>query len=75
MTLKKIIRIIMISKELSNQTLAEKCGYATASGVSNVINRDNGMRVESLLKMLEVMDCELVVRSKTDRTQEWTIDV
>lgn len=71
-TLKDIIRNVMTERGMTNATLAEKCGYNTPSGVSNILGRDSGMRVENLLKIMEAMDCEVVIRSKTDN-KEWII--
>lgn len=71
--MKKIIRTIMLIRGLTNETLSKKCGYTTASGVSNVIGRENKMKIETLLKFLEAMDCELVVRSKLADKNEWVV--
>lgn len=71
--MKKIIRTIMLLRGFTNATLAEKCGYNTPSGVSNVINRENGMRIDNLVKLMEAMDCEVVIRSKLTDKQEWVI--
>ena len=63
----------MTMRGMTNQTLAEKCGYSTASGFSNLLARENGMRIDNLIKVLEAMDCELVIREK-NKSQEWIIE-
>lgn len=71
--MKKIIKIIMLLRGFTNATLAEKCGYTSPSGVSNVINREYSMKVENLLKFMDAMDCEVVIRSKLADKNEWVI--
>ena len=71
--MKKIIKMIMLLRGFTNATLDEKCGYTSPSGVSNVINREYSMKVENLLKFMDAMDCEVVIRSKLADKNEWVI--
>ena len=71
--MKKIIKMIMLLRGFTNATLAEKCGYTSPAGVSNVINREYSMKVENLLKFMDAMDCEVVIRSKLADKNEWVI--
>ena len=71
--MKKIIKMIMLLRGFTNATLAEKCGYTSPSGVRNVINREYSMKVENLLKFMDAMDCEVVIRSKLADKNEWVI--
>ena len=71
--MKKIIRMIMLLRGFTNATLAEKMGYNTPSGISNVICRGEGMSVEKLLAIMEAMDCEVVIRSKLADKNEWVV--
>ncbi len=73
MEIKKIIKIIMAIRGFSLLTLAEKCGYKTASGASNIVYRGKSMKIESLVKLMEAMDCEVVIRSKLEDKNEWVI--
>ena len=70
--LKKTIREVMNAKGFTNALLAEKCGYNTPSGVSTKFERKT-MNVDTLIKFLEAMDCELVIRSKTTDKSEWVL--
>ena len=70
--LKEIIREVMNAKGFTNALLAEKCGYNTPSGVSTKFERKT-MNVDTLIKFLEAMDCELVIRSKTTDKSEWVL--
>jgi hypothetical protein len=70
--LKETVREVMNAKGFTNALLAEKCGYNTPSGVSTKFER-NTMNVDTLIKFLEAMDCELVIRSKTTDKSEWVL--
>lgn len=70
--LKETIREVMNAKGFTNALLAEKCGYNTPSGVSTKFERKT-MNVNTLIKFLEAMDCELVIRSKTTDKSEWVL--
>lgn len=70
--LKETIREVMNVKGFTNALLAEKCGYNTPSGVSTKFERKT-MNVNTLIKFLEAMDCELVIRSKTTDKSEWVL--
>ena len=67
--LKETIREVMKAKGFTNALLAEKCGYNTPSGVSTKFERKT-MNVDTLIKFLEAMDCELVIRSNKS---EWVL--
>lgn len=71
--MKKIIRTIMLLRGFTNATLAEKLGYTTPSGVSNVICREGGMSIDKLVSLMSAMDCEVVIRSKLADKNEWVI--
>lgn len=72
MTTNEVVRQVMNSRNFTNQILATKLGYKHPSGVSERFRSD--MRVSILLKMLDTMECELVVRSKLSDKGEWVID-
>ena len=67
------IKNIMKARGFSNNTLAAKLGKSTASAVSNALSRENGMRIDTFLEMLDAMDCELVVKSKLKDKTEWVV--
>lgn len=72
MTTADVVRQIMKTRNFTTQTLADKLGYKYASGVSERFRSD--MRVSVLLKMLDAMGCELVVRSKLSDKGQWVIN-
>ena len=69
----KIVQEIMKFRGFSNLSLATKLGKSTASAVGNELSRANGMRIDNFMKMVEVMDCEAVVRSKLKDKTEWVL--
>lgn len=69
------IREVIKAKGFTHSLLAEKLGYKYPSGVTTKLQRANGLRVDTLVKFLEAMDCELVIRSKTTDKSEWVLKV
>ena len=70
----KIVRKLMGMRGYTYQALADKLGRKGASAISNIVFRENGMRVSSLLEMLNAMDCELVIHSKLKDKNEWVVE-
>jgi transcriptional regulator with XRE-family HTH domain len=75
MNSKQIVAEVMNLRGWSQKKLAEKLGYATVTGVANRLNGKNtkDMNVDTLVKFLSLMECEVVVRSTTKDKQEWKI--
>lgn len=71
----EIVKDIMKFRGFSNASLATKLGKSTASAVSNPLSRENGMRIDTFLEMIDAMGCEIVVRDKMGSEQEWVIDI
>ena len=61
---KEIIREVMKVKGFNQTLIAEKAGLKRQSNVAEML-RSRNLRVDNLIRLLEAMDCELVVRSKT----------
>ena len=61
---KDILKAIMKAKGFTQSLVAEKAGLKRQSNVSEML-RGQSIRVDNLVLLLEAMDCELVVRSKT----------
>lgn len=75
MNAKQIVTEVMNIRGWSQKKLAEKLGYATVTGVANRLNGKNtkDMNVDTLVKFLSLMECEVVVRSTTKDKKEWVI--
>ena len=61
---KDIIREIMKLKGYNQTLVAEKAGLKRQSNMAEML-RSRNLRVDNLVRLLEAMDCELVIRSKT----------
>ena len=73
MNIEKTIKEIITKKGYTQKSLAAKLGYEHASGVSEKLRRKGGMRLDTFIKILNAMDCELIIKSTTNR-DEWRID-
>ena len=75
MNSKQIVADVMEMRGVSQKMLAEKLGYATVTGVANRLNGKStkDMNVSTLVQFLSLMDCEVVVRSRTKDKKEWVI--
>lgn len=75
MNSKQVVSEVMNVRGFSQKTLAEKLGYATATGVANRLNgkTTKEMNVATLVEFLACMDCEVIVRSTLKDKQEWKI--
>lgn len=58
----EVVRTAMSSAGMTQVNLAAKMGYKTQSGVSNALARENGMRVDVFVKMMNAMGYDVVVR-------------
>lgn len=75
MTEKDIIKILLKEICWTQIMLAKNMGYNSQSAVGNRLRDTNGMRVDSLVKMLDVMGYELVIRSKSRQNKnQWIVD-
>lgn len=79
MNAKNTVKEIMKLRGHNNRTLAKKLGYVNQdgdvlpTGVANRLSGAQEMRVDTLVKFLAELDCELVIKSKTTDKLEWTI--
>ena len=79
MNSKNTVKEIMQLRGHTYRTLAEKLGYVTQNGdvlptgSANRLNGSHEMRVDTLVRFLEALDCKLVIESKTADKQRWEI--
>ena len=69
----EIVQTMMKTKKASGAVLAEKMGFKTASAVTNRL-QSKTMTVEVLLKLLDALDCELVIRHKMGDKESFVVD-
>ena len=67
MTVKDGIKILLSASELTQEGLGTKLGLKARSAVSVPLSRNDGMgmRVETLIRWLDVLDADLVIQPRT----------
>ncbi len=75
MNSKQIVRTIMKMRGHTYDSLSKKLGYDKPNRVSERLRNDGEMRVDTLVKFLAQMDCELVIKSKLQDKEEWTVSL
>ena len=75
MNSKKIVRAIMKMRGHTYESLANKLGYDKPNRVSERLRNSGEMRVDTLVKFLAEMDCELVIKSKLQDREEWVVSL
>lgn len=75
MTEKEIVREVMSIRKWSQADLAREAGFKSQSNITGLLNNNkNGIRIDNLVKMLDAMGCEVVVRDKMGSGKEWRIE-
>lgn len=69
----EIVKALMKAKGYSGKLLAEKMGYNTPSAVTNRL-QSKTMTVEMLIKLLDAMDCELIIKDKAGKKEAFPVD-
>lgn len=59
----EVIKGLMSDKKITQGEITKMLGMKSQSGVSQALSRD--MKISMLIRFLDCMDCELVVRDKT----------
>lgn len=71
---KEAVLKVMKLRGMSSPVLAEKLHYETASGVTERLRGKQDMRVDTLAKFLEALDCEIIIKSKVGNKETWIIN-
>lgn len=75
MKAKEIIKTAMSAHKITQKELAQAVGLKSQQAIGNIFLRENGMRLDGFLKMLDVMGYEVIVRKKIGETEEWKVDL
>ena len=74
MTEREVMRDVMKVRGWSQQKLAEEAGFKSQSNITAILNANTkGVRMDTFLRVLDAMGCELVVRDKMGTKKEWLI--
>lgn len=63
----EVVKGLMSDKKITQGEITKMLGMKSQSGVSQALSRD--MKISMLIRFLDCMDCELVVRDKTSGTE------
>lgn len=66
----EVVKGLMSDKKITQGEITKLLGMKSQSGVSQALSRD--MKISMLIRFLDCMDCELIVRDKASGT-EYTI--
>lgn len=76
MTEKEAMRECMKARKWTQTKLAEEMGYASQSGIANLLTKnESGVRIDVLVKVFKAMGYEIVVRDKMGSGTEYKIDM
>lgn len=71
---KEVIKECLSIRGWSQSKLAEESGYKSQKNITGFLNRgENGLRMDVVVRLLNAMGYEVVVRDKMGSKQEWTI--
>lgn len=72
----EILSTAMKSEKVTQQAMADAMGLKSPQAIGNILYRENSVRVNSFVKMLNLMGYEVVVRKAgIGEREEWKVDV
>ena len=74
MKAQEILGKAMSNERVTQKALADAMGLKSAQAVGNILYRDNSVRVNSFVKMLNLMGDEVVVRKRLGESEEWKVE-
>ena len=74
MKAQEILSTAMTNEKVTQKALADAMGLKSAQAIGNILYRENSVRVNSFVKMLNLMGYEVVVRKKLGASEEWKVD-
>lgn len=68
----EVVKGLMSDKKITQGEITKLLGMKSQSGVSQALSRD--MKISMLIRFLDCMDCELIVRDKASGTEHTIAD-
>lgn len=59
-----IIDYAMVFENVSKSELARRLGNRSPSSITNAINRENGPRIDTFVRIMDAMGYEVIVRKR-----------
>lgn len=77
MTEKEAIKAIMKKRGWNQSRLAIEAGFKNQSNIGSMLspNRPSAMNADNLCILAKALNCELIIRDKSDSKSEWVIDM
>lgn len=70
---KEILKVVMKMRKVTQEQLAKNMGYTGQGAIGRLLARGTGMRVDNLVRTLNELDCDLVVRDRFGKN-EYVVD-
>jgi len=75
MTPKRAIKNVMKTLGITQTKLAELCEYGSQSAIAMILGKTRkSFYADNFIRMVNAMDCEVVIRCKSDPLLEWVVD-
>ena len=74
MTGKEAVAKIMKVRGMGSPAMAKKLGYSTTSGVTERLYAKSDIRVDTFVKFLEALDCEVIIKSNLSDKRTWVVN-
>lgn len=72
----KILKDAMEAKNVTQKKMAEAMGLKSPQAIGNILYRENSVRVNSFVKMLNLMGYEVIVREAgIGESEEWKVEL
>lgn len=71
---KEAIRMAMKKRKMTLQKLADAVGYNGTGSVGMALRRENGIRTDTLVKLLNAMNYSVVIKDN-ESGEEWLLDM
>lgn len=72
MLLQHILRDLMKARGYTQEYVGEKMG-CSRQAIGSIINGQKGVTIGRLVELADILDCEIVLRSRTHGHAEWII--
>ena len=69
----KLVKAVMEERGHGNTSLAKALGCSTPSYISEKLRRKKSMSLEWFVRMLNAMNCEVIIRSTLKDKKEWIL--
>jgi transcriptional regulator with XRE-family HTH domain len=73
MDLQSVLKALINARGYTYKTIGTLLGGKTTQAISDRLNKRSSMSVDTLLKFLDILGCELVIRDKNEKKDVWVI--